>query len=92
MKFHEALAGRDQDVREEGHLERISGDEINPLTLGKNKLRPRVEKSVGQSCHAFDGIIHTENTMCCLLNFNAVSFILSYLLKIMESKSYKGLI
>lgn len=75
-----------------GHLERKSGDEINPYTLRKNKLRPRVEKSVGQSCHAFDGIIHTESTMCSLLNFGAVSFILSYLLKRMESKNCKGLI
>lgn len=92
MQFYGALAGRDWDVREEGHLERTSGDEINAFTLRKNKLRLRVEKSVGQSCHAFDGIIHTGSTMCSLLNFGAVSLILSYFLIRIEFKSCKGLI
>lgn len=64
MEFHGAVPGRDWDFREEGHFERTSSDEINPSTLRKNKLRPRVGKSIGQSCHAFDGMIHTESTMC----------------------------
>ena len=92
MNFQGALARRDWDVREEGHFERTSGDKNNPFTLRKNKLRPRVEKNISQSCHSFACIIHAESTMHSLLNFRAVPFVLSYLLIGVESKSCKGLI
>lgn len=91
MKYQGTVVERGWDVREEGHFERTSVDKNNPFTLRKNKLRPRVEKNIGQSCHSFACIIHAESTMHSILNFKAVPFFLSYLLIGVESKSCKDL-